>query len=329
MVAKNRRAEKQRTRRRKKLAENRSFTLRRQQALGTDRYPVYACRINKDWRDDGIAAILFAREIAPRRLTMAGFLVDIWAMGLKDAWGRVDMPASEFEGAMSDHDQRLKSKTVDLDTVRHLVFGGIEQARELGFRLPRKYERWTALLGPLPEGMAPDMSLFRKDGKILLRCNEPDLRARLVGCTVDEFLSRPDVDYILGDDDFTLVDEEADEFDDGMMEMEEAMLDAVKAWCFANGQAPHPLLPDVVRATMEVSAAKADEENYWDQEAPDISASEVTDFAERIESYLLVRHGDRPDEARAAIAQMIEFMHSKTSPDDLFESLDLSRPLDS
>lgn len=180
---------------------------------------------------------------------MAAFLVDLWAMGLKDAWGRTDISYSEFDEGISGLDARLGTRPLNLGTAKHLVYGGIELARELGFRLPRRYERWTAILGSLPKGETPDMSLFRCDGKVRLVCNMQDLESRLIGTTPDKFLARGDVDFILGDDDFTLADDEDDAVDDAITEFEQAMVDRARQWCFANGQTPHPLLPELIRAS--------------------------------------------------------------------------------
>ena len=323
MVAKSRKAQKQRLRRKQKRSTARVQAARRERSLATDRYPIYACRVNKHWRDDGMATILLAREIAPRRVTMAGFLVDIWAMGLKDAWGRVDIGASEFDEKAGDLHASLESVPLDIETARDLVHGGIKLAQELGFRLPVKYERWVGLLGALPPGQPPDMSLFLDDGRIVLTCSESDLRKRLIGCSVEEFLNRPDVTYTLGADEFSLVDEEEDDFDDAMVEIERAFLDAAKAWCFANGQAPHRLLPEVVSAMYETTLEQAPGPDESEDALPDVSAQTLTEFQQRIEGYVLMRHDESPQEVRAAIAQFAGFMDSKNSPDELFESLDL------
>ncbi len=327
MVARNRKAQKQRARRKKKQSAARVQAVRRQRSLVSDRYPLYACRVNRHWRDDGIATVLVAREIAPRRVTMAGFLVDIWAMGLKDAWGRVDIGASEFDDTAADLDARLGTSRLDIETAQHLVYGGIQLAQELGFRLPRKYERWTGVLGAMPDGESPDMSLFLKDGRVLLMCSEHDLRERLVGCTVEEFLDRPDVSFVVGPEEFPLLDEDEDEheddFDEAMLDIEQAFLDAVKSWCFANGQAPHRLLPEVIAAMQEITMERAEELEESGDVLTSMSGESVGEIRQRLESFVAMQHDAPMHEVRAAIAQFQGFMASKNSPEELFESLDL------
>lgn len=323
MASGQRKAEKHRLRRQKKRKVHRSAGVNRERHLTTDRYPVYACTVNKHWREDGIGSILFAREIAPRRVTMAAFLVDTCAMGLKDAWGLVDISVSEFNESASRVDSQLETAALDVETARHLVYGGIELARELGFRLPRKYERWTALLGPLPDGVSPDRSLFLSEGEITLTCSMADLRERLIGCKVEEFLARPDVTYIIGDDDVTLVDDEADEFDEAMLDIEQAFVDSVRKWCFANRQVPHPLLPEVVSASLEIIAQTAADLELPDGDSPDLSGQQLEEFIRQVEAYVLMRGGHAPNEVQLAIAQFAAHMDSMDSPEAAFEAFDL------
>lgn len=206
-------------------------------------------------------------------------------------------------------------------TARHLVYGGIELARELGFRLPRKYERWTAILGPLPDGESPDMSLFRAEGKIRLVCDVSDLEARLIGTTPEKFLNRPDVEYILGDEGFTTVDEEADEIDDALDELEESLVERVRQWCFANGQPPHPLLPEVVSTMMEAVAELVPPDLDPEDDVLALSDQQEERVFERMTSFLSASFEHDPEGLAEAMAQLQGYMDSTSSPEEFFESL--------
>ena len=227
MATRQKKAEQRRRKRQQNRRDQRVSALRYHQRLAGDAYPIGTCVANRGWREGGIASIFVARDVAPGRVTMAAFLVDVWAMGLKDAWGRVDLAASEFRDTLSRQKEQLGTCPLKVETARHLVYGGIQLADRLGFRLPRRYQRWTAILGPLPEGKFPDMSLFLRDGKILLACSAEDLRRRLIGSTPGEFLNRSDVNYILGGDDFTLIYDDADASQYMLLNLEETMIDQV------------------------------------------------------------------------------------------------------
>lgn len=324
MASRQSKIERRRAKRRENQRAGRIRVVQRKQQLTRDTHPVHACVVNRHWQEDGEASILLARRVAPGRVTMAAFLVDIFAMGLKDAWGRTDIGVSEFNESVSRLGQGLEICPLEVETARHLVFGGIELARRLGFRLPRRYERWTALLGQFPEGESPDMDLFLPGGKIRLICSQRDLEARLIGSTPKAFLARPDVEYMMGDDDFTLVDDEGDQADEMMEQFEETMLEAARRWCFANGQAPHPRLPDVIRASVEAifqsAASRLDPDDETIEALPE---EEQELIAEQTMSFLAASFADDPEGLEAAAEQCFAFMESMGSPEELIAAVGL------
>ena len=322
MGGRQRKVERRRVKRKKQRRDKRVVAMRQGQRVTSDANTLYACVVNRDWREDGKATILMARSIGLRRLTMAAFLVDLWAMGLKDAWGRTDVSISEFDESVSSLDARLGTCPLNLGTAKHLVYGGIELANELGFRLPRRYERWTAVMGPLPEGESPDMSLFRCDGKVRLECSVRDFESRFVGTTPDKFLARPDVEAVFGFDDFTLVDDEEDAVYDVMTEFEQGMTDRVKQWCFANGQTPHPLLSEVVAAFNEALVQSLPPDWDPDEEIESISDDEG-EIMERMASFVAASLENNTEGFEIALAQFEGFLHSMKSPEELLGSLGL------
>ncbi len=323
MGTRQRKVERHRLKRRRKQRERQVFTLRAEQRMGSEAHPLHACVVNRYWEEDGMVSIYMARRVGTGRITVAAFLVDVLAMGLKDAWGRTDIPVSEFDECMSEFNERVETSPLNLGTAKHLVYGGMELARELGFRLPRRHERWTAILGPLPEGESPDMSLFLDNGKIHLICSRRDLEARLIGTTPEKFLARSDVDFIIGDNDFTLIDEEEDESDRLMSQLEQAMVEQAKQWCFANGQTPHSLLPDVVSAAMEAVAQSTGPDLDPDEAIQTLSEEQRTEMARQTSSFLSASFHHDPTALDAAMAQFQGFMNSMDSPQELTDVLGL------
>lgn len=325
MGTRQRKVERQRLKRKQKKRQLRVLSLRGERHLKSDAHPLHACVVNRHWHEDGMASILMTRHLANGRLTLAAFLVDRWAMGLKDAWGRTDISVSEFDEYVARMGEHLDTCSLDLATARHLVYGGIDLARRLGFRLPRRYERWTAILGPLPEGETPDMSLFLDNGKIRLICSQRDLEARLIGTTPEKFLARPDVGYILGDDGLTLVDEEEDKSADLVSQLEQAMLLRAQQWCFANGQTPHPLLPEVVGAAMEAMTQSVSPDQDPDEDIAALSDEQRDEMVRQVRSFLSASLHHDHAALHAAMAQFDGFMTSFESPQELFDGLDLEQ----
>ncbi len=323
MATRQRKVERHRLKRRAKQRERQIVKLRTESRTGSNAHPLYACTVNLDWREKGIASIFMARRVGTGRVTMASFLVDRLAMGLKDAWGRTDIPTSEFDKQISRFSTQLATGPLNLGTAKHLVYGGIDLARELGFRLPRRYERWTAILGPLPEDELPDMSLFLDDGKIFLVCSRRDLEARLVGTTPEKFLARPDVTFIMGDEDFTLVDDEEDECDELTSQLEQAMVERARQWCFANGQVPHPLLPELVGAFLEAITQSIPSDLDPDEEIEALPEATRDEMARQAFLFLSASFHHDPAALEAAMAQFHGFMGSIGSPQELFKTLGL------
>lgn len=326
MATRQRKVERRRLKRKDHLRRGRITALQRRQRLGSDVHPIHACTANRSWQDDAKASIFLARNVGNGRVTMAAFLVDTWAMGLKDAWGRIDIPTGDFDDMVSRYDEQIGVAPINIGTARHLVYGGIELARRLGFRLPRRYERWTAILGPLPPGESPDMSLFLDDGKINLCCSMRDLQERLIGTTPEDFLSRSDVTFTLMDDDFTLLDgeKEEDAFQEPLGELQTKIIEEARQWCFANGQVPHKLLPDVVAAALASALESLPTDVDPDADESEFPSTDGCDpAAPNAERFLSAKFSDNPAALDAAMHQFGAFMNSKGSSAELIRTLDL------
>jgi hypothetical protein len=86
---------------------------------------------------DGLVWVVVARRHRPHRVSVCGYLVDTYCLGVKNALGpRVigerDLPTfrNGFFGAFGD---TQASAGAPLDLARHLVGGTIDYARQLGF----------------------------------------------------------------------------------------------------------------------------------------------------------------------------------------------------
>jgi hypothetical protein len=175
---------------------------------------------------------------------------------------------------------------VDLALVKRLVAGGIRFARQNGFRLPPHYERWLKVIGGVGDTETADLSNFGVDGGLRYTGTIEGLREKLIGCRVEDFLARPDVQYILGpppDELFAAQDGDAeseypneydddqdddtpDDDDDAWDDEEEPdpiilanmrrtvnvvrdqMIARAHQWCSDHNEIPHPRLDDAIAA---------------------------------------------------------------------------------
>jgi len=254
---------------------------------------------------------------------MAAFLVDLWCVGLKDAWGLLDISADLFRERVLDASRPVDLIRVDLDVVKRLVAGSIRFSRENGFRLPKRHERWVALLGDVGDIDKADLTDFGVDGGLRYVGDAEDLKKRLVDGEPSAFLAREGVDYVMEapdpeflDDSELAVDDSESAVDEAFDTIKEHGLSAVRQWCFANGERPHPRLPEawdiMFEAMMQVEPASDDAE-MTDEEC-DVASGNIQRFLDI----------EPPNEAAGlaeALSQVREFVQQFDSPEALAESL--------
>lgn len=100
---------------------------------------------HEDWSDivtldtgaDGLVGVVVARRHRPHRVSVCGYLVDTYCLGVKNALGPRVIGERDlltfrdgFFGAFGDTQAPAEAP---LDLARHLVWGAIDYARQLGF----------------------------------------------------------------------------------------------------------------------------------------------------------------------------------------------------
>ena len=127
-----------------------------------------------DWVDvpgrrgtEGLVGVLVARRDRPQRLSVCGYLVDVYCLGVKNVLGPKVLGDRElpdfqrmFLGAM--HDEPPLAAPADL--ARQLVFGAVDYARSLGFQPHPDFAPAAGHLGDRGETSA---ITFGRDGKPL------------------------------------------------------------------------------------------------------------------------------------------------------------------
>jgi len=318
-----RRKEKQRLKRKEKQRQSRksqSITaLRKITSTGG----TLECWINRDYRDQGMASVLVLGH-AGGQYAFAGFLVDVWCVGLKDTWGKPDITRSEFEDEIF---QRINSATpmkrIDADALRGFIAGSIRFARQNGFRLPPQYERWTAMLGSLSIDTA-DLAEFGKDGKLIYMGTRQFLVQRLSGMTIEQFLTRPDVQWVTPTVDLPFNQEAFDRWQENQDDADKVDpqtvksvlmgwqrgTDAVREWCKEHGVTPHPRIPEAISMMMAVMGRYQE----LQEEDPD-GEPNIDDI---LEDLLVVR---KPQDMRTfveALSQVVQTLDD--APDGFIES---------
>jgi hypothetical protein len=265
-----RRKEKQRLKRdKKKAASRRAAAVSPYKRIGQTG-ELDACYINANWKESGMAQIQVIRRNPLHGYTLAAFLIDIWCAGLKDTFGRLDLIRDEIDHQLDRARDHFELVRIDVETARNFVASAIRFARQNGFRLPQHYDRWTKVLGGELNVETADLNGFGKDGKLRWVGPLDDLQKRLVNCSVDDFLKRPDVDFISeiqAPDEFDTEEDEDDELFDQLVDSCRAAMEATAKIANnlaanqrdAGDQIPEPILAQASRLVIAYQMHEAAE----------------------------------------------------------------------
>jgi len=146
------------------------------------------CWINQDWANgltlrgqpdwpglpagssngmDGMATVVVAREASGSKVSVCSYLVDVFCLGVKNAIGPHVTSRRRLSEFLDEVYRSYADRPVpaSLDLARHVVFGAIAYARDLGFEPHLDFSAAAGHLGAPWEPAGPPMIEFGRDGK--------------------------------------------------------------------------------------------------------------------------------------------------------------------
>ncbi len=154
------------------------------EAAGTIEPPIRGCWVNAGWShgllfdprpgwedhtgqgdaQGGLAAVLVARDAGRGRLTLCGYLVDVYCLGVKDVIGPQRMNARQCDDFTRSFFGGFDRPpvAVPLDLAQDLVLGGVAYARTLGFEPAPDFGDVRAHLGSWD---GPSVITFGREGR--------------------------------------------------------------------------------------------------------------------------------------------------------------------
>lgn len=282
------------------------------------------CWINPDWREQGIASLHVLGQATGGRWASAAFLLDFWCVGLKDAFGRGDIDELAYrEHSLEPWVERTDGVRIDPATARRLVAGAVRFSRQNGFRLPPAWDKWVSIFGRdiLDEIPTADRSDFGIDGGLRYVGSADFLRQRLIGCTAEEFLARPDVHWVMDADSLAYGLEEDDLPDEEELEPLRELLNnaasrlgsEARKWCEQKQIAPEPLLERAASLTLAVLAPLAT--------ASDKKREELYEQAlDNIEAIVALAPPEERELLAAATKQFLQYIQDRPPEREMIEA---------
>jgi hypothetical protein len=339
-----RRKEKQRLKRKQKQLAHRKAkgvtALQKVALLGG----TLECYVNPEWQEKGLASIIVLAKTPGGRCAYAGFLVDVWCVGLKDTWGKSEASAAEIQELRERAVRHRVGSRMAVEEARRLVAGGVRFSRQNGFRLPEHWQKWVSVFGEMGPPESVDLTGFgieTEGGGTKLRYvgTEQFLRSRLTASTVEAFMARPDVEVLMdvgqagefegydetGDEEDAFADEELDEEDaavlaDVLRDTAVKTASEVRKWCFANGVVPHRLIEDAAQLLIVgLLPAMAHEDAVASGEMPE--SQDAPDRWGPVERALAEYPPEERQEMRIALDQVTRFMQSFSNPVEMLEAM--------
>jgi hypothetical protein len=138
--------------------------------------PIHECLVQDSLFDIGIGNVIVSRKISNGFIGAAFFLVDVFCLGIKDAFYDVLSPA-EYDYRVSGLEHET-FRAIDPACARKLVEGAEAYARDLGFNPHPGYQRARQIFGDLDATTCPTHYVFGKDGKPFFMSGPYDTPAR-------------------------------------------------------------------------------------------------------------------------------------------------------
>lgn len=162
--------------------------------------PIHECLVSPGITDEGIGYVIFSRK-AVGQIAAAIFLIDVYCLGVKDAFGRM-MSSGEFQQSkeqFAESGQDLLA--IDPPSARRLVERAVDYARSIGFSPAADYRKVAPLFGDVNPDDGRDLCEFGRDGKPLYVAGPHDSpsRARQVVATLMRTCGLAGFDYLVPD----------------------------------------------------------------------------------------------------------------------------------
>ena len=126
------------------------------------RAPVKACIVSDELFAEGIGHLVLARTLPSGMVAASFFLIDVWCLGVKDAFFVV-VPPQKFGDRMDELSRQQPFIDIDPSVARRLLHDAAAYAAGFGLAPSGDFAQAEAIFGDIP--MAMETFPFGKNGK--------------------------------------------------------------------------------------------------------------------------------------------------------------------
>src|SRR5262245_33759888 len=129
----------------------------------TEKWPVIQAFVSTELWDEGIGYLVLARQEPEGGTVFASFLVDVFCLGVKDAFWRAGT-MEEFHELVREMEKVQDMSFINPACLVKIVKGAVEYAQSFGFSPHPDYRRTSLLLEGIDPSTCPEEYEYGKDG---------------------------------------------------------------------------------------------------------------------------------------------------------------------
>jgi len=133
------------------------------EAVGVGRI-LHCCASDTTWTQ-GLGHVLLARELPGHQVAFANFLVDMYAMGVKNAMLEIAPRLMYEKGCYERLAAEYEMRPLTPECLRNLVEGAVEFARHNGFMPHRDYAKAKAIFGDIDGSLCTQQFEYGRGGR--------------------------------------------------------------------------------------------------------------------------------------------------------------------
>jgi hypothetical protein len=146
-----------------KTALGEAWSMARQLTLAANA-PIHECWVPADLFETGIGSLAFSRSLADGRIALGMFLLDVFCLGVKNAFFAIVEP-DEYVRRLSAMPGAEGFERMHPACFRKLVEGAVAYARDLGFKPHADYAAARRIFGEVEATACPEQFAYGHAGK--------------------------------------------------------------------------------------------------------------------------------------------------------------------